>query len=391
MKRIALIAVFLMTSIGIMACAEIVVPEEVDSIELNFVPQEVYELGDDVSLAGKTITVNFVDELDDSIILDITDDDVAISGDGITSEMKLYTAVVGLYTVSFTYEDNMVEFQYIVDDPVLLGEINDPENYSGTKLNASFWTSNYGSLASWGLLFYWDKIGTVNSDPGFATTPVTITIGGTAVTNPVYTLASTIENTTGAYVASKVGDTFELGEEPWESGYEFQTYIKDTVAYRYQNKNANLATANFEFLNQDEYDLDLLILDVYKAIKNLKLKSVIDDKPVSYWIEEMELLIYGGDVNIEIGNEQVIVNDMVGLNEFSSVQLTEFNTLLDIYINGYFANGVTAANCRSSYKLEKVSSTTQKINGLYGNIWKAVLEVNNIDTSTYMLLNYDHS
>ena len=68
-----------------------------------------------------------------------------------------------------------------------------------------------------------------------------------------------------------------------------------------------------------------------------------------------------------------------GIEQFSASELTSFYSKLDHFFNEHATNGFYAptlsSNARLSFKLEKIDATN-KVNGIYGDLWKAALEVN---------------
>ncbi|MDD5294012.1 MAG: hypothetical protein PHW40_06840 [Candidatus Izemoplasmatales bacterium] len=392
MRKLIMAFATLLLVFGIFACNGATTLEEIESISLNFVPQNTYERGTPVTLNDKTISVKYVG-VATPVSLSITAQGVAVSGDGYVSG-NLKTDVVGKYTVSIVYEENMIELSYYVDDSVLLAVLNNPSNYAtgtyGPKFKNVFGTESNkelfkglkdtGDLAKLGLLFYWDKVGTTATVAGYSTAPDKVMYGGVESNNETTIGTGTVYNDIAAYVKHKAGDTFDgttyaPSGAIWDSCYEFQQAVKDSVAYRYQNKAGNAAIGEKMIGGAAAYDVDKLLGDVYKTVMEVKTIQTFDDVPVDTFIDEMEILLYGGNLTMTLATGTITKTNFKGIEQFSAAELTSFYSKLDHFFNEHSAAGITPTTARLSFKLEKIDGSN-KVNGIYGDLWKAALEVN---------------
>ncbi|MDD5293029.1 MAG: hypothetical protein PHW40_01800 [Candidatus Izemoplasmatales bacterium] len=390
MRKLIMAFATLLLVFGIFACNGATTLEEIESISLNFVPQNTYARGTAVTLNDKTISVKYVG-VETPVTLSITAQGVTVSGDGYVGG-NLKTDVVGKYTVSIVYEENMIELSYYVDDAELLAILNDSTNYGVYKSKPNhlyandakqdFWKvyKDLDKLGPWGLSFYWDKVGVVSN---YSTAPATLTFGSVSgVTNQTLISHDTVMNDVTAYVEYKLS----IGTVRWDSCYEFQQVVKDSVAYRYQNKAGNGTIGEKLIGGAAAYDVDKLIGDVYKSVKEVKTIKTFDAVPVDTFIDEMEILLYGGNLSMTLATGTITETNFKGIEQFSASELTSFYSKLDHFFNEHATNGFYASsgssNARLSFKLEKIGSdpdkpdTFKKVNGIYGDLWKAALELN---------------
>ncbi|MDD3958497.1 MAG: hypothetical protein PHO96_06380, partial [Candidatus Izemoplasmatales bacterium] len=157
MRKLIMAFATLLLVFGIFACNGATTLEEIESISLNFVPQNTYERGTAVTLNDKTISVKYVG-VETPVTLSITAQGVTVSGDGYVGG-NLKTDVVGKYTVSIVYEENMIELSYYVDDQELLAILNDSTNYGVYKSKPNHLYANDAKQDFWKVYKDLDKLG----------------------------------------------------------------------------------------------------------------------------------------------------------------------------------------------------------------------------------------
>lgn len=123
MKKIVVLTLSLIMIITLAACTRRL--DEVESIQLNWLPQTWYDREESVPIGQETITINYTTGSPTTVRLD--NPEVILSGNGIDG-FNLFTEHVGEFSVQIAYEESTVSFSYKVNDQDLVDDLNETIN-----------------------------------------------------------------------------------------------------------------------------------------------------------------------------------------------------------------------------------------------------------------------
>ncbi|MFP4186805.1 MAG: hypothetical protein ACLFSU_01390 [Acholeplasmataceae bacterium] len=323
MRKLMISLVLLAAIVMVSSCVEIT---EVESIELDWVPQEWYDIsGSNINLEDKELTVNYDDGESDTITLDTTG--VSLSGSGVDgTSMRLDR--VGKFDVTVAFEGASLTFEYYVDDEDFVQAINSIEkigNFKGEEDDTDTFVGYLSSLnlSTYGLEIWYDE---------------------------VYEGVDGVDNSDVRGVEKDVIATRENGYGgEFDNAYQVQQVILAAVSHRMATRDGRLYVEEDiiqviqeieeEEIEEEEFepiDWDLLVFNLISVYEGNVMTHVANtDKAgnnltseflVGYYRSLFEGPIYGSDtIEIEVDENTYIATNFPGIFEIGSdLEFAEF-------------------------------------------------------------------
>jgi hypothetical protein len=308
MRKLMVSLVLLAAIVMVSSCVEIM---DVDSIELDWVPQEWYDISEpNIDLAGKELTVNYVDENSDTITLDTTG--VSLSGSGVDgTSMRLDR--VGKFDVTIAFEGASLTFEYYVDDPGFVEKINDIDeigNFEGEEEDITTFVGYLSSLnlSTYGLEIWYDEV------------------------YEGYDENDDVRGVEKDVIATRVNGY----DGSFDNAYQVQQVILAAVSHRMATRDGRLYVEEgiIQAIEEEEFesiDWDLLVfnlISVYEANVMTHVANT-DEEGNNLASVDLEVIyrnllegqIYGSDtIAIEVNDKTYIATNFPGIFEIGSDQ-----------------------------------------------------------------------
>ncbi|MFP4177675.1 MAG: hypothetical protein ACLFTZ_02820 [Acholeplasmataceae bacterium] len=317
MRKLMVSLVLLAAIVMVSSCVEIT---EVESIELDWVPQEWYDIsGSNINLEDKELTVNYDDGESDTITLDTTG--VSLSGSGVDgTSMRLDR--VGKFDVTVAFEGASLTFEYYVDDEDFVEAINnvegageyDEDEYDGTDHNTLVgYLATREDLSIYGLEIWYDEV-----YEGYG------------------------ENADVRAVEEDVIATRDNSyPDGFDNAYQVQQVILAAVSHRMATRDGRLYVEEdiiqvIQEIEEEEFepiDWDLLVFNLISVYEGYVVTHVVAGGDVLassdlevYYRYLFEGPIYGGDtITIEVDDDTYIATNFPGITEVGSdLEFAEF-------------------------------------------------------------------
>lgn len=372
MKKLILLVITLAFFLTVAGCARRV--SEVESIDIDWAPQLWYNLGTQVDLSSKEITITYDDG--ETEVFNITNPAISIRGNGLNlANYRLYTDKVGKFDIQISYEGASIEIVFYIDWPeftaqfnnygyksiplgttsamsnALLGDYADTNIIRDATINYRLQLEDYVELMS-------DQHTPENTSGSRSESSL---VGWGTIQNDMGAIGSRVNVSDGYLMTNKGEMTIEdffndetaVEKYNFENAYQIQQTLKAVIQFRSANRYNTTYIFGDQFLGVENntirhgapVDWNQVFEPIYLALQNEWLIAIADEWRVwdSRYVEYdgpnapenenpadaqeisalFEKLIYGGAITFELRGYIYSNNNFVGLRGLDQEMLRQ--------------------------------------------------------------------